>query len=270
MPLHGKGNQVYRPSQVKTVVDNLMETDANGWTALHTCACNGNEPLVSKLLTLDCVVDSLTECGQTALHLAVYSGSLDSVIALLNNGAKIDAQTSFEKNQPVHIAADRGWKEVLIYLLENGAKPNALNLIERTPLHLVAANGRVDMAAFLLRNGANPFLLDVHGWNARQVAELNGHVEIEELLVRSTMKEKQAVLKVMPRAPWHGELWASLLATQKIKRDEHEKEKRQSELLALEIERAGIKSKEKIVKEKKEIEEEKIVLEHWNAFHDGT
>lgn len=224
MPLHGKGNQVYRPSQVASVVENFMEADANGWTALHTCACNGNEPLVSKLLSLECEVDSLTECGQTALHLAVYSGSMESVIALLNNGARIDAPTSFERNQPIHIAADRGWKEILMYLVENGAKTNATNLIERTPLHLVAANGRVDIASLLLRHGAQPHLLDVHGWNARQVAELNGNREIEELLVRATMTEKQAVIKVMPTAPWHGELWTSLLETQKSKREEHEKE----------------------------------------------
>ena len=37
------------------------------------------------------------------------------------------------------------------------------------------------------------------------------------------MTEKQPVIKELPRAAWHGELWTSLLETQKEKRQEHEK-----------------------------------------------
>ena len=269
MPLHGKGNQVYRPSQVHTVMENVMETDANGWTALHTCACSGNEPLVSNLLKLEIDVDALTMNGETALHLASYSGSIESAMTLLQQGAKIDAATSFEKNQPIHIVADRGWKALLLFFLDNGAKPNSLNLIERTPLHLVAANGRVDLASILLKSGANPYLLDVHGWNARQVAELNGHREVEELLVRVTMTEKMAVIKVLPKAPWHGELWSSLLETQKEKRNEHEKEMRRHEMTMLEVAKARIKMTEKAKVQEAIDKVEKDVIKHWNSFNNG-
>ena len=196
MPMHGKGNTVYRPSQVSTVLQNVYEADANGWTPLHSCCCAGNAPLVKELLKMGADVHGLTNNGQTALHLAVYTGTIECVGHLLNYGADIGAATSFEKNQAIHIAAERGFKKLMVFLLENGANPNALNLIERSPLHMAADIGRVDMASILIQNGAKQDLLDVHGWNARQVAELNGHREVEELLVRSTMTEKQSVVKV--------------------------------------------------------------------------
>jgi len=169
-PLHGYGSVVYRPSQLQTILgENLMISDSNGWTSLHTCACNGNTPMLIELLKMDSEVDGITHCGQTALHLAVFGGHLECVEALLRYQAKIDVCTRLEKNQPIHIAADRGWKEIMLYLLDHGAKPNAINAIERTPLHLVAANGRVDLAALLIRHGSKPDKLDLHGWSPRQV-----------------------------------------------------------------------------------------------------
>ena len=267
MPMHGKGNQVYRPSQVSNVLDNVYEADANGWTPLHTCCCNGNAPLVIELLKMEADVNGLTENGQTALHLAVYAGSIESVEALLNYGAQIDAATSFENNEPIHIAAERGWKKLMTLLIERGANPNALNRIERTPLHLVAEIGRVDMAAILIRAGSKQDLLDVHGWNARQVAELNSHREVEELLVRSTMKEKQAILKEMPHAPWHSELWTSLIETQKGKLSKHAKE--MEDLKRVKEEVANFKKlfDEKAKQNKRELEKEQKVLDHWNEYH---
>lgn len=163
-----------------------MISDANGWTSLHTCACNGNAPMLTELLRMDSEVDGLTNCGQTALHLAVHGGHIECIEILLRYQAKVDAMTQFEKNQPIHIAADRGWKDILIYLLENGANPNAINAVERTPLHLVAANGRVDLAALLLKHGSKPDKLDLHGWNPRQVRLLL-LVEINQIVVNFFM-----------------------------------------------------------------------------------
>ena len=145
---------------------------------------------------------------------------------------------NFNGSQPIHIASERGWKSIVNFLLDNKANPNALNAIDRTPLHLVAENGRVDIAALLIRGGSNPKLLDAHGWNPRQVAELHGHRDIQELLIRATMTEKQPVIKELPAAPWHGELWSNLIDTQSQKRMEFEKEIKREELKKLEIQKA--------------------------------
>lgn len=269
MPMHGKGNQVYRPSQVSNVLDNIYEADANGWTPLHTCCCNGNAPLVKELLKMDADVNGLTENGQTALHLAVYAGSIESVETLLNYGAQIDAATSFENNQPIHIAAERGWKKIMTLLIENGANPNALNRIERTPLHLVAEIGRVDMASILIRAGAKQDTLDIHGWNARQVAELNSHREVEELLVRSTMKEKQAILKEMPHAPWHSDLWTSLMETQKEKLSRHAREMDGMKRVKEEVANFRRLFEEKSKQSKKEHNIQHEVLNKWQDNHNS-
>ena len=79
-------------------MDNILLADANGWTALHTSACNGNAALVNELLKMEAnIIESVTECGQTALHLAAYSGSLETVEALIHYKANIHATTNFEK-----------------------------------------------------------------------------------------------------------------------------------------------------------------------------
>ena len=200
LPLHGDGGRVFRPSQLATVLPNVHDADSAGWTPLHSSAVNGNTLLCAELLRLGADVDPLTDQNQTPLILSVYSGNLDTVKLLLKHGADAQAFTSFEKNQAIHIAADKGYRLILEHLISNaGASANAKNAVERTPLHLVALNGRVDMAAFLLRHGAKPEEMDAGGWTPRQMAELNSHRSISELLCQASITEK-AVL-VSPLVP---------------------------------------------------------------------
>ena len=213
----------------------MLQADASGWTALHSCSCNGNNELVEELCALGSVINCVNSAGQTPLHLAVYSGSLETVHTLLRYRADVNAETKFERNQPIHIACDRNFKKITVCLLEHGAQINAKNVLERTPLHLAAAVGRVDIAAYLIKHGAKINALDVHGWTPRQVAELNSHRDVQELLVRANMPEKMPVMKDLPAAPWHGELWTSLIQSQKRNYQEYEVEKQKQDILKVEV-----------------------------------
>ena len=45
------------------------------------------------------------------------------------------------------------------------------------------------------------------GWNPRQIAELAQNRQIQELIVRNQMTEKMPIIRKLPSAPWHNQLW---------------------------------------------------------------
>ena len=227
LPLHGKGAKVYRPSQVVNVLKDINETDEVNWTPLHNAAVQNNIPMVQKLLELCCDVDAKNDKGQTALHLAILAGSLPIVRELLKFKAEVNTYTLHELMSPLHLACEGGYRKISELLIEAGADVNRKNFMERTPLHLAALSGRADIGSMILRAGADAYAKDIHGWNARQLAELRGHREYQELIVRATIKEKMAVIKEMPVAPWHCELWTDVTEAnqRRIREEAEEKEK---------------------------------------------
>jgi ankyrin repeat protein len=217
LPLHGAGSKLYRPSQLSTIIteEGLFEKDSVQWTALHSAAVNGNYKVAEELIKRGCLIDAVTDQGQTALHLAVYSGSLDTVQVLIQNGSSVNSTTRFEKLTPLHLACQRDWKQIAKCLLDSGADTNAGNVIDRTPLHFVAQTGRTDLGVMLLKAGADSQKMDSMGWTPRQVAEFHEQREMQELLVQVNMKDKQVVIKKLPPAPWHSELWDATIRINK-------------------------------------------------------
>lgn len=223
LPLHGKGAKIYRPSQVVNVLRDINEVDEVNWTPLHNAAVQNNIPMVEKLLELCCDVDAKNDKGQTALHLAILAGSLPIVRLLLGYKAEVNTYTLHELMSPLHLSCEGGYRKITELLIEAGADVDRKNFMERTPLHLAALSGRADIGSMILRAGANAYAKDIHGWNARQLAELRGHRDYQELIVRATMKEKMAVIKEMPTASWHCELWTEVTeANQRRIREEAE------------------------------------------------
>jgi hypothetical protein len=73
-------------------------SNATNWTALHSTAAVGNHELVQELIQQGSVVEARSHHGQTPLHLAAHSGSLECCSLLVAAGADLNAQTFFEKN----------------------------------------------------------------------------------------------------------------------------------------------------------------------------
>ena len=103
--------------------DNAMD-----FTDLHSAASEGNLQKVRELVGC-CPLDTLDECGKTALHYAVEHEHLDIATVLLDAGANVDA--------------------------------HKLDLIGDTPLASVAGNCSLATATLLIEAGADP---TIRGW----------------------------------------------------------------------------------------------------------
>ena len=112
----------------------LNAAQADGMTALHWAALNGNSNLVGVLLTAKAAVEPKTRLGDyTPLHLAAERGHGDVVARLLAAGSKPAAATTTGV-QAIHMAADAGSVDAIKALLDKGADVNAKDTTHgRTP-----------------------------------------------------------------------------------------------------------------------------------------
>lgn len=220
LPFHGKNSTLFRPTQILTVIEDIHEVDSELWSALHSACASGNYPVVRDLLALKAKFQTTTSKGQTPLHLAVYSGSLDCVNELLKYGADPNISTIHEKCTPLHLACQKGFAQIAVALVDHGARVDVLNVLSRTPLHMAAEAGRVDIGNYLLSRGADRNALDVHGWSCRQIAELFQHRDFQELMIREGMVEKQIIIKELPEAEWHSDLWFDVTRMHAARKEE--------------------------------------------------
>ena len=118
----------------------------------------------------------------TALHLAAYSGHLESVKVLVNHGAIIEAP-SMNGSTPLRLAAGRGNILVTKFLLEKGADPNTKCNEAKTPLYDAVTREHLGIAELLLHHGANVTLPSVDGETPVHHAIIVGNAKMLELLV---------------------------------------------------------------------------------------
>ncbi|CAB1108764.1 unnamed protein product [Ectocarpus sp. CCAP 1310/34] len=115
-------------------------TDDGGYTALHCCVCDINEPVLD---------------------------NGDTVRVLLEAGADVDAKTTGDGNcaTPLHYAVNRRIAPIgaIRALLEGGANVNARDVFDQTPLHVACARSSVNGVEFLLHWGADEKLTDLDG-----------------------------------------------------------------------------------------------------------
>jgi ankyrin repeat protein len=141
----------------------LEETDLRRATPLHTAAaCAGGYPAVKVLLPEMVArriwLDMPDIDGKTALHWAAGSGNADSVKALLDDGADLQARTN-RGDMPLHEAArQRKPATVEVLLAEMQSRTNALDRMNdagQTELHCAAYGGNVATVKLLLKHGAD-------------------------------------------------------------------------------------------------------------------
>lgn len=275
LPFHGKYSTLFRPNQLINVLDDIHATDSENWTALHTSCANGNIAIVRQLLSYKSQIEALTNKGHTPLHLAVHSGSPEIVLELIKHGANVNAATQFEKSTPLHMAAEKGFARITQYLLHAGAKANALDILERTPLHAAAMSGRTDVGLLLLNAGAKIKLLDVHAWEPSQIAELHGHRDFQELLIRESMTEKQAVLKDLPPATWHNDVWFQVVNMHAKRKVEHRRladqtasEEQHFKMLREQAKQDAVLSRREDRRLERQQQQEQA--ERWNSHGEGS
>jgi ankyrin repeat protein len=129
---------------------------ADGMTALHWAALNGDMKSLNLLLAAKVKLEPLTRLGSyTPLHLASSRGNAAAVARLLEAGSRPGAVTATGV-QPLHLAAQAGNAEAVKALLDRGADVNARDTTHgRTPLIFAASNNRVEAMKVLLAKGAD-------------------------------------------------------------------------------------------------------------------
>jgi len=99
-------------------------------------------------------VDERAADGTTALHWAAHQGDYDLVALLLDRGADANALNDYGMT-PLAAAAVEADHDIVAALLESGAEVDAPNAEGQTPLMVVARTGRIDTARLLLERGAD-------------------------------------------------------------------------------------------------------------------
>ncbi len=132
---------------------------ADGFTALHWAAKNGNQEIAAMLVAAGADLSATTRLGQhTPLHVAAAAGHADVAEAILLGGAAPDPVTSTGA-QPIHLAAASGSADLVRVLTEHGAPVDAGETKwGMTPLMFAAVQGRTDAIRAILKAGADPSL----------------------------------------------------------------------------------------------------------------
>lgn len=104
---------------------------------------------------------------QTALHFAVYSGSVDVVKMIYDLEANLEVKNKLGST-PLHYAASLGYTEIVKFFIEKKAEIESKNKIQNTPLHCAVYAGHVDTVKAILEHcddKRQSLMLPVNGVN---------------------------------------------------------------------------------------------------------
>ena len=83
---------------------NIIATNAEGLTPLHSAAMYGTGEMIEILLAAGADISARNECGSTPLHSAASLGTVETIQALLDGGADVLAEEA-DGWTPLHRAA---------------------------------------------------------------------------------------------------------------------------------------------------------------------
>lgn len=125
--------------------------DTDGTTPPFLASKNSTSNCLKKLLRLGVSANSRHQ-GLPILYIVALNGNIDSVKALLENGADVNIKAS-DGRTPLHAAAAKGNTECLKLLLEKKANVTIQSKNGETALHLAAQKGNVECAKLLIDSG---------------------------------------------------------------------------------------------------------------------
>ncbi|KAJ5691595.1 Mg2+ transporter protein CorA-like/Zinc transport protein ZntB [Penicillium malachiteum] len=169
-----------------------------GLTAVHMAARFGSTDCVNILLDKGGVVNQKMDNLATPLHVAALAGYLGTCSALLDRGANVGARG--EKGKMPHMeAAHNGNWEVVCLLLEWGADTEDSSDDQETALLFAATSGHTSVIQVLLEHKADIHKVDCERRNAVFLAAINDHTKTLELLIDSGADyEKKSILDYTP------------------------------------------------------------------------
>ena len=167
-------------------------------------------------VTTAVMVAVVVGAGETALTKAVKAGDLQSVRALVKQGADVNVKSG-DGSTPLLWAADGGEHEIARALIAAKARIDVANDFGVTPLLHASRTGDATMVDILLRGGANPSLAHPEGETPLMAASKSGSVPaVRALLARgagvnATDKFQTATALMWAAAEGHAEVAGILL-----------------------------------------------------------
>ncbi|KAF4661129.1 hypothetical protein FOL46_005858 [Perkinsus olseni] len=162
-----------------------MELDVLSLDPFHIAACGEPDLLWLMIVTSDIDVRSCRDHdGGTLLQRAARSGSVSTVMVLLERGCNVNAKGS-SGYTPLHEACYLVGKPAICdLLLTRGANVDAISRNGSTPLFVACREpGGAGVAATLLRYGAHPDDGGDKGWTPLFVASLTNQSDTVALLL---------------------------------------------------------------------------------------
>lgn len=116
---------------------------------------------------------------------ACANGDMESIKALLENGAKVGQACGKEGKQPLAWAASLGNYELCEWLLDKKARVVSGDKFKRTPLALAVRNGHLKVASLLLQRGSDWAQADSSANTPLHYAAAYGWMECIDLLLKA-------------------------------------------------------------------------------------
>ena len=118
------------------------------------------------------------------LHDAAAKGDSHKIIALLNQGASIDARNSL-KQTPLMVATHGNHVAAAKMLIDAGADVNAKDAMQDSPYLYAGARGHLEILQMTLEHGADLTSTNRYGGTALIPAAERGHVETVRTLIQA-------------------------------------------------------------------------------------
>lgn len=172
---------------IDEIYDRTMDStacDLMGWTPLHYASSSGFEQMVLALMEEGAEVNAQGRDGKAPLHCAAMAGHLNMVRLLVEAGAVIDVGDAF-RTTPLQWAVRKGYESVVQYLWPETSH-KLRDYKGRTALHLAVAAGKIEMVKTLLgqQPRADTEAKDRNGQAPLHYAVERGQDNIVELLVK--------------------------------------------------------------------------------------
>ena len=172
---HHKIESLYRETVDK--VNTLSE--------LHLCK-RGNDAEKAVELVLNDGLDINTPalCNRTPLLWASLSSSGEFIETLIDLGANVNAQRTYDKVTPLLLSANWNNFMAVYLLLDHGADANIAAADGRTPLHKAVMKGNQNLVKLFLEKNALVNTQNADGDSPLHTAVSNGFFHITKLLIK--------------------------------------------------------------------------------------
>ncbi|CUF10436.1 Hypothetical protein, putative [Bodo saltans] len=145
----------------------INHSDINGEYPIHKAVKAKSVKMVEMLIEAGANINQASEevgsmRGYTAAHYAARNGDVDSILLLAKKKADFSREAA-DHWHPVHCAAFSGKRLALLALLDNGADVNAKNQHGHTPLVYAVNHGRTGDVRELISRGASLEVSDPNG-----------------------------------------------------------------------------------------------------------